>query len=527
MFEHHKRLKSLLSDFLLAIFSGLFLIFSFPKFNQGYLAWIALIPLLLLSFQRVPLKAFWLGMVTGLVANSGLFYWVINAMVVFGGLPLIAGIAIFGLLVAFLSLYVGTFSFFVSYLTRDSSYMKWLLPPVLWTSLELARAHFMTGFPWANLGYSQFLYLPVIQVAEFAGVYGVSFLIIFVNATLAGLIHEMQQIEEKRILRAFTSSKTLIMLLVLAGNLAFGMIRMGQIDKQLRTSTPTVKVALIQGNIPQEKKWDNAYKDEIFENYLEMTREALLNKPDVVIWPESATPFLFIRDQHYSRKLLDFVSQERFFLLFGGDYLKVERENYRVFNSAFLLSPEGKVLGRYDKNHLVPFGEYVPLKNLLFFVNKMVVGDLDYSAGKELNVLRIPKGLFGVQICYEVIFPELSRILAQKGAQFIAVVTNDAWFGPSSAPYQHFSMVVFRAIETRLPFVRAANTGISGSIDQMGRILSASSIFTKGVYSDEIQLLDRDATFYSRFGDVFALAIALTTLLFFGLRFIPLLTKRP
>ena len=519
-------IKRVFWDYLPAVLTGFLLICSFPRLDQGYLAWVALVPLLLSAFRWEPNKAFWLGGAAGLVANLGIFYWVINAMVVYGGLPIVVALLILLLLVGFLSLYTAVFSFLISYLAKDNSFLRWTLPPLLWTTLEFLRAHIMSGFPWASLGYSQYLYLPIIQTAEVTGFYGVTFLIVLVTSTVATFLHESLKDERKLIIKISTDKMLLTGLLVFLVNFAFGTLRIGQIETHLNESSAYVNVSLIQGNITQDKKWDEAYRDEIFKTHLELTRESLRDKPDLVIWPESSVPFLFLRDKVYTKELLDFVSEEKVFLLFGGDYLKGEKDNYQAFNSAFLLSPGPKLLGRYDKNHLVPFGEYIPLKSLLFFVNKMVVGEMDYSAGGELNILKIPRGAFGVQICYEIIFPELSRRLALKGADFMAVVTNDAWFGRTSAPYQHFSMMVFRAIETRRPFVRAANTGITGGVDQVGRITSASPIFVKGVFPEKIRLSNNKQTLYSRSGDAFAMAVALITIILTGLRFLHVRKER-
>ncbi|MDE3034482.1 MAG: apolipoprotein N-acyltransferase, partial [Nitrospirota bacterium] len=249
---------------------------------------------------------------------------------------------------------------------------------------------------------------------------------------------------------------------------------------------------------------------------------------DLVIWPEAATPFLFEREKDYKLEVMDLVRSRQVPLLFGSPALRYYPDGRPyLLNSAYFLSQDGMLLGRYDKRHLVPFGEYIPLhSSLLFFLDKLVEGIGDFEAGTQATVLPLPsphtqvsgspsqsKAAFGVVICYEVIFPNLVREFAANGADFMVTITNDAWFGKSAAAYQHFGMVVLRAVENRRAFARAANTGISGFIDQQGRILEASPIFEEAALSRRISL-ERTLTFYTRYGDVFAYACVIITGLF-------------
>jgi apolipoprotein N-acyltransferase len=280
-------------------------------------------------------------------------------------------------------------------------------------------------------------------------------------------------------------------------------------------------VALLQGDIEQGQKWDAAVREGIFSTYRRLTHEAAAD-PEVqlIIWPEAATPFFFANDRAYQARQLLLAQEVGRPLLFGSPTYSREGNQDVMYNSAFLVGPDATVWGRYDKIHLVPFGEYIPLHRLLFFLDKLVVGIGDFRSGETYTVMAVPQGRFAVLICFEVIFPELVRHFARHGAQFLANITNDAWFGYSPASYQHLSMVVFRAVENRLPIVRAANTGISAVIDPTGRLVQQTDLFVRTWIKDRISLADGPATFYVRFGDLFAYGCLLLTAVALGWGFV-------
>jgi apolipoprotein N-acyltransferase len=235
-----------------------------------------------------------------------------------------------------------------------------------------------------------------------------------------------------------------------------------------------------------------------------LTREQAGQPLDLIVWPEAAMPFFFERDTAHREELLDFVVRGGTPLLFGSPAVESRgNERPRLYNSAYLVAADGAVRGRYDKLHLVPFGEYVPLERLLFFVNKMVDGIGEFVPGTEATVFALDRFRLGVMICFEVVFPELTRAAVQNGATLMAAITNDAWFGRSAAPYQHLDMVVFRAVENRVPFARAANTGISGFIDATGRLITTSDLFAPA--TRVAPMVPRtETTWYTRYGDAFA-----------------------
>ncbi len=280
-------------------------------------------------------------------------------------------------------------------------------------------------------------------------------------------------------------------------------------------ASPSLKLGLVQGNIAQDTKWDPAFQQATLKKYLELTGEVAKLQPNLMIWPETATPFYFLADSQNSKILIEEVRKLGKPLLFGSPAYRRKGSGLRLYNRAYLLDSQGMVAGYYDKIHLVPFGEYVPLKRLLFFVDKLVQAAGDFASGDRAAVLDLEPARVGVLICYEAIFPELSRDLVAGGANLLVNITNDAWFGRSSAPYQHLSMAVFRTVENRVPMARSANTGISALIDVRGRILQVTGLFEEATMLGTLQLGDRK-TIYSRYGDWFAWSCLTISLLGFG-----------
>jgi apolipoprotein N-acyltransferase len=493
-----------------AALAGLLLVAIFPTFNLNFLAWIALIPLFLALKEQSIKNGFWLGGITGLFYFAGTVHWVTNSVHFYGGIPLVPASLITLLLCAYLALYPAMFGAAAVYLRSGHPRLFFIAAPALWTALELARTYVFSGFPWSLLGYSQYLALPVIQVSDITGVYGVSFVIVLVNAALAEFV--MDRKRYPGLIAAFV-----VVILVLG----YGLIK-------LRTPQPhgRITVSVIQGNIEQDKKWDHAYQAETLAVYKRLTGEVITQHPDIVLWPETATPFYFNAgssvDQALTADLVSFVKQKKVPLLFGSPTYEVKPNRAIVGrNSAFLLSGDGRVEAVYHKIHLVPFGEYVPLKHVLFFVEKMVQAIGDFQAGSEHTVMTVAfdqgETKMSTVICYEIIFPDLVRRFVDKGANVLTTITNDAWFGRTAAPYQHFSMAVLRAVENRVPVARAANTGVSGFIDAQGHILAVSRIFTEAHLTQTIAP-GVHKTFYTKYGDLFSYACLVLSLIMLALR---------
>jgi len=274
-------------------------------------------------------------------------------------------------------------------------------------------------------------------------------------------------------------------------------------------------VAVTQGNIDQSIKWDESFQKQTLKIYERLSLRVAQERPDLIIWPETATPFFFQDAKEYQPLVLNIPRETGAYLLFGSPSYTVKGQKVSHYNSTYLISPGGEIVGKYDKIHLVPFGEYVPLKDLLFFMGSLGEGIGDFKSGKEATLLSLPQARFGVVICFEIIFPDLCRQFVRRGADFLVTLTNDAWFRRTSAPYQHMAIATFRAVENRVFIARAANTGISGFIDPKGKIMNHGGIFTEDALNGTIRRMN-EKTFYTLYGDVFAWVCVATTVFALG-----------
>ncbi len=501
--------------FLLPLISGILLVLSFPNFNVSPLAWVALVPLLFSLDNRETKKNFYPGFVTGLVYFLGTVYWVFHSMYVYGHIPAIASLCLLILLCLYLSMYTGIFSALFSFM-----YVRLRLPavaivPVLWVSLEYARTYALTGFPWSLLGYSQYSFLPMIQISDITGVYGISFLVAAVNGTVYDLLHLNRNGLSKHVPREYVVSGTIFLSLIMIASVVYGLDKLKDTDQGTN-----ITVTVLQGNIDQDKKWDSLYQREVVDTYKDLTLAAASEKPDLIVWPESALPFIFNYEEDLAAEIRDLQRRINSHMLIGSVLIKGrEKGRSLLSNSIIMLSPGTDEIDVYDKIHLVPFGEYVPFGDLFPFVKKLVTAVGDFVRGEEIKVMTTQFANIGNLICYEIAFPGLVRKFIDKGANLIVTVTNDAWFGRTSAPYQHFSMAVFRAIENRVPVARSANTGISGFIDYRGRITKKSDIFVKASLTENISVT-HEKSFYAANGDIFAYACVIITsiMLVLGMR---------
>ena len=473
---------------LLATLSGVGLYLSFPPLGLWPLAFVALAPLLV-ALDRAPRRAaFWIGTLAGALFYALNLSWMTHAMAVYGGLSWGLSFLLLLLLSAYLALYVGAFTAGWVWLRPASGLGRVLFAASLWVALEFLRTYLLTGFPWAFLAYTQYRFLPLVQIASVTGMYGVSFLIVVVNAAVASAFCHPR--EKAALAPALTASLLLLM------SVAYGSSALSRPDPSNRFS-----VAALQGNIDQGVKWDLVFRESTLETYDRLTREAARRGAELIIWPEAAVPLLLRREPEALARVTRLASETKRFLLVGSPDL----DGGRFYNSVFSISPDGSLVQRYDKIHLVPFGEYVPLRPLLGFAEKLARGAIgDFAPGREPTVFHLPQGSFGVTISYEVYFPAEVRRLFRGGAGFLVNITNDAWYGRSAAPAQHLAMAVFRAVEYGAFLVRSANTGISAIIDRRGRILNQSAIFTETLLIGEISAVRSESTIYTRVGDLFA-----------------------
>lgn len=481
--------------FLLALLSGFMLTASFPPGPFYFLAWFALVPLLKSLENATPSFALRLGLAAGLAHYLTLIYWVIIVMGHYGHLPLPVSVGILILFSLYLSIYPALFAWGTSFIGR--SFLGSFKTAGLWVALEYVRANILTGFPWCLLGHTQYLNLEAIQVADLVGAYGTSFMIVLSSTLICGLVLEPSRKRWKL--------EAPLVLLTLALALGYGYYR----TSDSRVSQGSVRIAVVQGNIDQSIKWNPAYQEKTVQIYRNLTLQSRPFGPDLVVWPETAVPLFFQDGEPLARSVLLLAREAGAYMIFGSPAYRRDRGSVSFFNRAFLTSPSAEVLGSYDKVHLVPFGEYVPMKRFLPFVQQLVVSAGDFLPGEKTAPLKFPKASAGVLICFESIFPELGRAMTKNGATLLVNLTNDAWYGMSSAPFQHFSMAVFRAVENRRPVVRAANTGISAFILPNGKIMEQSDLFTQALLTKEIPLADSGLTLYTRHGDFFAIALTI------------------
>jgi apolipoprotein N-acyltransferase len=491
------------SPHLLALASGVLLALSFPRYGGPAVAWIALSPLLVAlasaGVRGMAGRAFVLGLITGAAYFAGTVYWTGNVMAQYGGISMPLSAAIAGALVAFLALFPAGFAAIMAICVRRLGRPALLIAPAVWVATELGRTVLFGGFPWALVGYTQTSVLPVAQLASLTGVYGVSALVVFVSSALS--------------FAAIAKSRSGWMALGVAGAVVIGTCGWGTARlsaSRLTSRGQAVTVGLIQGNINQDQKWAPGLAADILNKYLRLTRQAADRGAQLILWPEAATPFYFEEDPrgHLIRQL---ARDHHVWLLIGSDQFERGRPP-RSYNAAFMVRPDGSTAGVYRKVHLVPFGEYVPARRLLFFVAPLVEAVGDFAPGDAPVALPYGNTHLSAAICYEVVYPALIRQSVLQGSALLTTITNDAWFGRSSAPWQHFEMAAMRAIEQGRYLVRAANTGVSGVVDPYGRVLMQSDLFVDDVLIGHARLLD-ERTVYARIGDVVAYASVAATVL--------------
>jgi apolipoprotein N-acyltransferase len=467
-------------------------------------AWVALAPLLVALAGASGWRALRLGYVTGAVSSLGLLYWTALVVVQYGGLALPVGVAIMVALCLAFSIFHALFGWATARLALSFGPAGLLGAPFVWVGLELLRTHTFFEFPWCLLGYSQHDSLPFIQIASLGAVYAVSFLVAASASVLAFLV-----VETRKGRRA-AALATLVVLV--GGAFAWGA---RQLKRPIR-ETGRVVVGLVQGGVRQEDKWvpENAWAN--VGRHLELTRQAAARGARLVVWPESAVPFLFDEEPGLAGLLRETVRREGIYLFFGNDDREAAPDGEeRIYVGAKLLAPTGEIVYRYRKMHLVPFGEYVPLKAVFTlggrFAAKLVQEVSDFTPGKHAATGEVDGHRIGGYICYEAIFPALVRRFSAQGAELLVNVTNDAWYGTTSAPYQHLAMAAFRAVENGRYMVRAANTGITAVVDPRGRVLDETRLFERTLLVREVPFVAQ-TTFYARHGDVFAWGCAAAAL---------------
>ena len=515
----------------LALGSGLLLSLSFPG-AAGFwpLAWVALVPLLWALKDTKPSNAARLGLLTGMVHYVSLLYWIVIVLGKYGNLAWWVSIPGLLLLALYMSCYLALFSAAISWFWKKQESLVVWIGPLLWVALDFVRSFLFSGFPWQDLGYSQYKALFLIQTADLTGHYGITFYIVLVNCLSVILLtlwlasrstdQQTGAVFSQRYRQVFYFSILPAVCLILAV-MTYNLLRYNQMLKVLETS-PKISVAVVQGNIHQDQKWSPVMRAKTMEIYTSLSEKAIKQgnqAPVLLIWPETAMPFYINNNAYYKRLVNRLIKKHQVWLLAGAPHVEIGdsaqqqggKGRTRYYNSAFLVSPTGEIGGRYDKQHLVPFGEYIPLGQYLPLPGPLVENIGDFSSGKSSAPLSCQSAEIGVLICFESIFPKLAREWTANGANLLANITNDAWFGRSSAPWQHMSMAVFRAVENRRSLARAANTGISTIIDPLGRETGVSPLFEPFFQVAEVPLLE-DKTVFTQFGHHFGLFCLLALL---------------
>jgi len=474
--------------------AGILCFFAFPPFDLSILAWFCLVPLLMVIKDSKPREAFLYSYLAGVVYFGCLFYWMPQVSVP-GAIAL----------VLIMAAYYGLFGSVAGIVLKYS--MDILLLPFAWVVLEYLRSHVFTGFPWGILGYSQYRNINLIQIADFTGVYGVSFVLVAFNAA---------------VFAALARSKRKIMYMMIALMFIILSTSYGRYRLDNMSARGTARVSVVQGNIPQGLKWDTRYAKDILGTYADLTRRAAEDKPDLIIWPETAYPYLVGRGDDPAEEISSLAKELGVPILAGVIYSPGDG----YYNSAVLFSGGKGFERKYDKLHLVPWGEYVPFGGYASFLRDHIdkpIGDFRRGSGYTLFPLRsmqydniradgalvrqINMYKFGALICYEDIFPYIARGFVKKGADMLVNMTNDAWFGDTGAPRQHMQASVFRAVENRVPVVRAANTGVSCFIGPTGKIVSTLEVDGKDVWVSGYDTAKVDISAarsrYTVYGDLF------------------------
>ena len=468
---------------------------------QEIFAWVFVVPLIVvLNNNNKPIASFLYAFTAGMGFFTILLYWINVAIHVFGGANIFISIAAHIILAALMALFWGLAGLLASLLNR-----KWNIPvvfslPAVFTITEYSREFLITGFPWGNPSYSQYKMLSLIQISDIVGVYGFCFILLAVNSAIYLALFSKNH-------RVKSMGFVLLTAIVL---IAYSIFAPGLFKPE---TSQKLSFSVIQANIDQDiKNMRISTGDIILKKFKDMTEEALKKTPDLIIWPEGAYPDFFIIGSE--------TAPEPMYMQLNGSWLITGAASYNPSmnkvpdfrNSVYLIKPDGKTIaGRYDKTHLVPFGEYVPLRDYLP-VEKLVPGGGIFLPGTSFMPMKMNKTQIGAMICYEGIFPVISRKIVKNGADLLINFTNDAWYGASSAPHQHLAMYAFRALETRRWLIRATNTGFSAVISPTGKIIRKSGLYTTEIMNDSVPIIKRKSI-YTLIGDKPIIIVMLVILL--------------
>lgn len=488
-------------NILLILLSAAVHAFAFPPWDQSYVAFVAVVPFLIVIRRLSPWRAALAGHLWGSAAIWGVGYWVADALTFYYEQPWW-----FGILFCLVGCQIlwGTYYALFAYvaarmLPRVQPHIRPFATAVLWVACELGRARLLTGEPWMLLGYALIPHPTLIQVADVGGVYLLSFAVILCNAVLAELLLARGQRITVAV-RAAVPAAALLVVFVLYGEYRVG---------HMPDGAPHQRVMVVQGNNDLGIQWRQEMYGAGLDLYARLTQQAVKQfTPDLLVWPESALTFFLAYEPAYIASLRSLLHPIGADLIVGAPHH--EGNGARFYNSAFYLTASAGVASRYDKNHLLPFAEYFPLR-FISLLRRNFERVRYFTPGDGRTLLQTRAGPAAVVICFEAIFPEIVREQTRGGARVLFNLSNDVWLGRGVGQAQHLAMVVLRAVENRLWVVRATTTGMSAIIDPVGRIRTQSALDREAVLTGEIAPLDV-GTFYKSFGDVFAYACVLLAL---------------
>jgi apolipoprotein N-acyltransferase len=498
-------MPSILEDLLLAAGSGLLTAAAFAGIGLFPLAWICLLPLLVVLSRRGPALSFLFSWLSGVIFYGVLLCWIPAVPHHYGKLSKGFSLVIYLVLILVLGLFWAFFgAVFGRIRQRYPAWLAFVLAPFVWVSFEYLLTFVLTGFPWGLLGYTQYRNLPLLQSATLAGVFGVSFLIVLFQCLLVlGMNLDAR-------------APAIIGLAIFLSVHAAGLFAL----KKVGPGPGSFEAGVIQGNVASDIRAADLGLDEAKRRlafHLNLTWEAIAQGAKFVAWPEYTVPLCFscadAFDLRAKADLFSLAKTKGVTLLIGTHETMDTANGLAFFNSALCLSPDGS-FSQYNKTHLVPFGEYIPYPAVFSFVEGMTSAIGKFTAGGGITLHTYKDVPFATPICYEVIFPELVRRMVKGGAGFLVTITNDGWYGRTFGPYQHFAIAAFRAVENRRFLLRAATTGISGIVDPYGRILVRSKLRTEAVLTRTITPRSK-LTFYTQNGDVLPLVGLTLSFIFF------------
>lgn len=485
-------------SYVFAILSALLTIAAFEPLGYHWLAWIALIPLLVAI--QIAKRPFVTGFLWGVVFFTASLHWIPHIFNTYALSNHLFGVPAMLLLSAYLAIFPAIFAWGIRQIVTSNHHSLWTAVQVasLFVALEFLRGTLFTGFPWNLLGYSVLNFDYISQVLRVVGVYGLGFIVVFINYTLYVLL-----------VKSFRPNMTYLFLGcgALLGVTVFYSAWVIGVEETFEYDSIPVRV--VQGNIDQFQKWDDEYAEANLERHISLSRHEDFSS-GLLVWPESALPFFFNSDHPGKQRVTRLVRELQSTLITGALFYESKEDGtMSYYNSAAVLDAEGQLVDRYDKIHLVPFGEYTPFKEtLLPFVEKFVMGE-DYSSGTQWRALQTPHGRAGTFICFESIFPELVARVTRE-ADFLVNITNDAWFGETWAPYQHLAMARARAIENGKYLIRNSNSGITAVYDQFGRVVEHIPLQSSGAFSVDVDIIPR-ITLFNRYPYLFPVFALLVT----------------